>query len=208
METRTARSLGSVLFGLAAILLLFSAYVALVYHGDVDEGAKWVVDSFTFEEWIIGFLIGLGVLFLLILVVLAIPVSRAAQANQLQVNCANCSRVYAVADSGERPLYHTCPHCGYTDQTGGNPEMTTPPNAEPIPEPTPGAAVAAEADQSWQPQVVEREEGGERKKYLVLKCGNCFTNFEVNYSTDRPLYTTCSNCGRKGVLRTPVEAGG
>lgn len=205
METRTARTFGGLLFGLAAILLLFSAYIALVYHGDVDEGAGWVVDTFTFEEWIIGFLIALGVILLLILILMAVPVSKPLAENQLQVTCGNCSRVYAVADTGERPLYHTCPHCGYTDQTGGNPEANTPPDAEPIPEPSPAPAAAA-APEAWQPQVVEREEGGEMKKFLVLKCGNCYTNFEVPYSTERPLYTQCSNCGRKGVLRTPVEA--
>lgn len=207
MEARTARTMGGILLGIASLVLLFSVYVALVYHGDVDEGAEWVVDTFTFNEWIVGFLVVLGILLVLLVVLFLIPASRSQQPAELQVTCANCSRAYAVADSGERPLYHTCPHCGYTDQTGGNPEANTPPDAEPIPEPTPAPdVVSTSSSEAGQPEVIEREEGGRRKRFLVLKCGSCFTNFEVPYSTGRPLYTTCSNCGRKGVLRTPVEA--
>src|SRR5688572_14788992 len=116
MDRRGARRAAAFVFTLALLTLLMSIYVALVYHGDFSEGAEWVV-SLDFGEWIALFAIVLSVLFLILLILFAASRQTGEESRNpdLQVECAQCHKSYVIEDTGQRPLYHVCPHCTYTN---------------------------------------------------------------------------------------------
>jgi predicted flap endonuclease-1-like 5' DNA nuclease/Zn finger protein HypA/HybF involved in hydrogenase expression len=206
MDRRGARRAATFIFTLTLLTLLASIYVALVYHGDFDQGAEWIV-NLNFGEWIAIFAVALAVLFLILLIlfVASNQSMREAQNPELQVECAQCHKAYVIEDTGQRPLYHVCPHCTYTNVLG---EGQQAPIAEPIVAPeTTMPATSAQVEETEE-QVIEREEGGVMRKFLVLRCGACSTQFETPYSAERPLITACGNCGRKGILRARGGAAG
>lgn len=193
MQRSAARRFAGVLFGIALLTLLLSIYVALVYHGDQDLGSGWVT-GITFGNWIAGFSVVIALCFVILLILFIVPPQTQQEEmppgeNQLQVACTNCQKAYVINDPGTRPLFHQCPHCSYTNQLEDSP---------------PPAPIEAEADLTQasmaQPQVIERFEDGVTKKFLVLNCGNCKTNFEIPFTEDRPVISTCANCGRRGIL--------
>jgi predicted nucleic acid-binding Zn-ribbon protein len=202
MLRHTARKTAGVFFALAILVLLFSGYVALVYHGDIDVGAEQVV-AITFGAWIAAFAILLAVIFLVLLILFLARVETPATeqplvGNEVTINCRDCHKDYVITDTGERPLLHACPHCGFTDQYPPVDETAT---VEAVAEGTPvpadfgmGAPGSPEA--------------------LVIHCTSCGTNFEVGYTEDRPLVLNCSHCGKRGILRpnapthpAPIDSG-
>ncbi|HLE47745.1 MAG TPA: hypothetical protein VI818_05555 [Candidatus Thermoplasmatota archaeon] len=203
MQTRTANKVTGSLYGIAILVLLFSGYIALVYHGDIDAGASWVSDL-EFGIWIAGFSVAMAVLFLVVLILFLAPPSQTVAAppasapsgvTEMRITCPSCQKDYIIDDTGERPLLHTCPHCGTTHTLEAGQEWAQ----APAEAPSPAAAPAAPAKP--QPPVVERMEGGIAKKYMVMRCGDCKTQFEIPFTTARPVVTTCANCGRRGILR-------
>ncbi|MBI2077590.1 MAG: hypothetical protein HYT80_04350 [Euryarchaeota archaeon] len=191
MERTALRRSASVFFGIAILVVLFSAYVALVYHGDIDEGASWVVDL-DFDVWISIFAVTLAVIFAVLLIMFLVPASTGGGpapapptgTSVVRIDCTNCHQLYEIDDTGERPLFHTCPHCGFVAEMGGEPTAASAPAPS---APVPSATATTD-----------------EKGPMVIRCGNCQTNFEVPFTTERPLVTVCTNCGRRGILNAPA----
>lgn len=202
MLRQTARRAAAVFFVLAMLVVLLSAYVALVYHGDIDLGAEQVV-QITFGGWIAVFAVLLAIIFVILLVLFSLRVETPATeqplvGTEVTINCRDCHRDYVITDTGERPLLHACPHCGFTDQY--------PPADEPV-----------TAEPMLQGQTVPADFGlgaAGRPEALVVHCTSCGSNFETNYTEERPLVLNCTNCGKRGILRpnapthpAPIDSG-
>lgn len=181
-----------ILMAIGAVLLLFSAYIALVYHGSIDAGASWVI-ALSFQAWIVTFFIIFLILALILVVLLvaggeAEREQRPEEEPEIDVTCANCARSYVVTDTGDRPLYHSCPYCGHSDAYDETPEV-----------------VEAEPEEELVPGTIRETPEGERE--LILRCSDCRHVFPTAYTDDRPLYAYCPNCGKKGVLTEPAPGG-
>ena len=100
----------------------------------------------------------------------------AADVAQLTLKCGQCATVFDVPDTGERPLYHTCPGCGAQGVLNA-------------PEEAPAEA-AADAAPARTPL-----------RKLKLRCAACQTVFVVEDFGERPLRHACPGCGRKGELK-------
>lgn len=202
MLRQTARRTAAIFFGIAVLVLLCSAYIALVYHGDLDAGAEQVV-LMTFGGWIALFVVILAVVFLILLILflarVETPVAeQSLVGTEVTINCRDCHKDYVITDTGERPLLHACPHCGFTDQY---PPSIEPATVEAVPEGTPVPADFGIAEPG-------------NPEALVVHCTSCGTNFDTAYTEERPLVLTCSNCGRRGILRpnapthpAPIDSG-
>lgn len=187
MERRLARRIATWIFLGVLVILLFSVYVALVYADRLP--GDWII-IMDFGAWVATF----AILLLLLLIALVVLLFMADHGEpepgkaDVQVVCAACQKSYVIEDTGQRPLYHVCPHCAHTNTLGG-PDVAAAPITAPVEE--------------TQEQIIEREEGGVVRKFLVLRCGACQTQFETPYTAERPLVTSCGNCGRQGILRAP-----
>lgn len=202
MMRNAARRTAGIVFSIAIFLVLLSAYVALVYHGDISVGAEQVV-KLTFGGWIALFAVLLALLFLILVILFLVRVETPAAeqplvGTEVTINCRDCHRDYVITDTGERPLLHACPHCGFTDQYPPVEETVT-------------------AEQVPQGQTVPSDFGmgaPGRPEALVVHCTSCGTNFETNYTEERPLVLSCTNCGKRGILRpnapthpAPIDSG-
>jgi DNA-directed RNA polymerase subunit RPC12/RpoP/uncharacterized membrane protein len=182
----TLRKLAGIVASVAALTLAFSGYVALVYYGTLDLGADWIVEL-EFGQWIAFFVLVLSVLLALLIILLVIrprddvAPTAASDGQFVDITCAHCGKEYKVEDDGTRPLYHACPHCG--NEASIEPEEGT---------------MTALSEEDLVPGMVR--ETSEGKKELILRCSNCRHVFPVDYTEDRPLYSTCPNCSKKGVL--------
>ncbi|HEV8360140.1 MAG TPA: hypothetical protein VGR28_06770 [Candidatus Thermoplasmatota archaeon] len=107
------------------------------------------------------------------------PQASQAMAEPITLKCGNCGTVFDVADTGQRPLRHTCPGCGAQGELSAA-DLGPPPGAPS------GYAPAAQAAQT---------------EPITLKCGNCATIFDVPDTGERPLRHVCPGCGSEGVLR-------
>lgn len=104
----------------------------------------------------------------------AAPPPAASDVLHLTLKCGQCATVFDVPDTGERPLYHTCPGCGaqgVLNSSGGGVSATAAPAAR-----TP-------------------------LRKLKLRCAACQTVFVIEDFGDRPLRHACPGCGRKGELK-------
>lgn len=97
-----------------------------------------------------------------------------SEAAHITLKCGQCATVFDVPDTGERPLYHTCPGCGAQGVLGA-PAATT------------EAAPAAPARTPI--------------RKLKLRCAACQTVFVIEDFGERPLRHACPGCGRKGELK-------
>ncbi len=179
-----------ILFGIGVFLLLFSAYVALVYRGDIDAGAGWVI-ALSFQAWIVTFFVLLLLLAIIMLMLVLSgeqPAREPAPEAELDVTCENCARSYVVTDTGDRPLYHSCPYCGHSDAYDEEADV-----------------VEAEPEEDLVPGTIRETPEGDRE--LILRCSNCRHVFPTAYTDDRPLYAFCPKCGKKGVLTDPAPGG-
>lgn len=100
----------------------------------------------------------------------------AAEGAHLTLKCGQCATVFDVPDTGERPLYHTCPGCGAQGVLNA-PHAAT--------EAAPAARAPARAP----------------LRRLKLRCAACQTIFVVEDFGERPLRHACPGCGRKGELK-------
>ncbi|MBW3583043.1 MAG: hypothetical protein KY455_08090 [Euryarchaeota archaeon] len=140
---------------LAAVTFLLSLVVLAAYLG-TSSALLDLVDFWSFTTWIWVFSGLLLVFFVWLLVLLfTSPVKEPApvaeeeeawpdedeeeawgdlpEAETFGLRCTRCRHVFTVTDTGERPLYHTCPSCGargaYDDRpaasgTTGGPERS------------------------------------------------------------------------------------
>lgn len=111
------------------------------------------------------------------------PAPAPAQPQTLTLRCGDCSTVFDVTDTGERPLYHTCPGCG---AEGALRDLGV---QAPAPAPAPVAAPAAPAPAPAQ------------HKRLRLRCGGCKEIFAIEDTGERPLRRPCPHCARMGEIK-------
>jgi len=127
------------------------------------------------------------------------PAAAVAAAPTLTLKCGNCGTVFDIADTGARPLRHTCPGCGLegelTEAELGPPPVAAPPMAPAVAEPAWASPAPAPAPA---PAVSARPMG---VRTLRLRCKSCQTVFTVRDTGARPLYHECPGCKATGVLR-------
>ncbi len=122
---------------------------------------------------------------------------------EIDLQCPQCSEMFTVQDTGERPLATQCPHC----QAQGHVNL---PEPEPEPEQEPAAAgTGAGATATQEPfsgeedplaGIAEEEEPLGEVETISLSCPACETQFDVEDTGERPLRTTCPGCGKSGKL--------
>lgn len=132
--------------------------------------------------------------------------SAAAAPETLTLRCGDCGTVFDVTDTGERPLYHSCPGCGA--------EGVLREPAAPAPEPAPPASSwarpaaepAAPEPQPIVPRAVDEapitpKPVASALKKLKLRCGGCKQVFAIDDTGERPLRNRCPHCGRMGEIK-------
>lgn len=116
------------------------------------------------------------------------PAAPAYEPRVLTLRCGDCGTIFDVTDTGERPLYHTCPGCG---AEGALRDPVEAPPAEATPEPAaPIAPAPAPAEAPPQSAI----------KKIKLRCGGCKEVFSIEDSGERPLRRACPHCGRVGQI--------
>jgi len=204
------RRVGSILALVGAAIFLVAALVVYFVAGDGGETAYWTLLV----------LVALCLVFQVLLLVLkpatsapaapamaaasepapaaepswqpAPPAPAAAPVRTLTLRCSDCGTVFDLADTGERPLHHTCPGCG---AEGVLRDDMMPVSAPPVPQPqenpyAPPGEVAASAPPAAPPV-----------KRLKLRCGGCKEVFTIDDSGERPLRRPCPYCGRMGEVK-------
>jgi len=122
----------------------------------------------------------------------------------IELRCPECAEMFAVEDTGERPLHTECPHCG----AEGHVDIDEPPEQEDEPASSPysehvgdESADTAYGQAAAEPEPEPEEPAAEGEPESVgLKCPACDTQFEVEDTGERPLEATCPGCGRSGKL--------
>lgn len=114
----------------------------------------------------------------------------------LTLRCGDCGTIFEITDSGERPLYHTCPGCGAEGA------LRDEPAAEAAPEAAPDAAYAPPAYEppAPEPAPIAAEPTAPPVKKLKLRCGGCKEVFAIEDTGERPLKRACPHCGRIGKI--------
>ena len=132
--------------------------------------------------------------------VAAAAAATSSAVRTLSLRCGDCGTVFDITDTGERPLYHTCPGCGAEGV------LRSPP-VEAVA--APAAAPAAEAESQWAPP---REDApaevaptpapaAPAPRRLKLRCGGCKEVFVIEDTGERPLRRPCPHCSRMGEIR-------
>lgn len=119
------------------VVLAFSAYVALAFRGALGTGHAWLF-VLNFYAWLVIFaILLLAALLTLVFLFLRSPVSAVVAVSAatpgeavllsgpvtaemrgglgqatLTLRCTRCRNPFDVADTGARPLFGRCPHCG------------------------------------------------------------------------------------------------
>jgi predicted nucleic acid-binding Zn-ribbon protein len=197
--------------------------LALVIMGGA-LAAWWFIEST--PEWLYWTLVGLLVLVLVFMVLLMVLKPRTTQAAEvttatdgapavveategtapppttyearvLTLRCGDCGTIFDVTDTGERPLYHTCPGCG---AEGALRDPIEPAPSAPAPEPVPVPEPVSYAAPAPTPVVDEPAPTPATKK-IKLRCGGCKEVFSIEDTGERPLKRACPSCGRMGMIR-------
>lgn len=128
------------------------------------------------------------------------PAAPAFEPRVLTLRCGDCGTIFEVTDTGERPLYHTCPGCGAEGALRDEPAVSAPAGAEaaaaepmyaPEPAYAPTPAVEAEPAAPVAPPV----------KKMKLRCGGCKEVFSIEDTGERPLRRPCPYCARVGEVK-------
>lgn len=111
---------------------------------------------------------------------------------EIDLECPECTEMFTVEDTGERPLATECPHCGAQGHVN-------------LPEPEghdPGTGAGADAAGGPLAGLGEEEpdEAMEDVETISLECPACETQFETEDTGERPLRTECPGCGKSGKL--------
>lgn len=116
----------------------------------------------------------------------------------ISLRCGDCGTVFDITDTGERPLYHTCPGCG-AEGVLRTPAVEAA-SAAAAPAPTPESA--------WAPPEEAPEETpapapapAAPPRRLKLRCGGCKEVFVIEDTGERPLRRPCPHCSRMGEIR-------
>jgi len=117
------------------------------------------------------------------------------QPRVLTLRCGDCGTIFDVTDTGERPLYHTCPGCG----AEGALRDPVAPEAAPAEE-APPEAYAPAPEPAYAPEPVAAAPVAPPVKKLKLRCGGCKEVFTIEDSGERPLRRACPHCGRMGQI--------
>lgn len=113
----------------------------------------------------------------------------------LTLRCGDCGTIFDVTDTGERPLYHTCPGCGAEGALRDEPAAAAaPPAPEMAPEESPVEVTPP------RPAMVEADVPPVPVKKMKLRCGGCKEVFTIEDSGERPLKRACPHCGRMGQI--------
>ena len=117
----------------------------------------------------------------------------------LTLRCGDCGTIFDVTDTGERPLYHTCPGCGAEGALRDEPVMASAPEGAEMasPEAPPEAPPATE---EAPPPVAEADVPPPPVKKMKLRCGGCKEVFSIEDTGERPLRRACPHCGRMGQI--------
>lgn len=127
----------------------------------------------------------------------------------LTLRCGDCGTIFDVTDTGERPLYHTCPGCGaegaLRDPVVEAPPAEAAPDAYAAPEADPAPVYApaphAPAPHGHAPAAPAPAVGAAPTvRKLKLRCGGCKEIFSIDDSGERPLRRGCPHCGRMGQI--------
>lgn len=110
---------------------------------------------------------------------------------EIDLQCPECSEMFAVEDTGERPLATECPHCGAQGHVN-LPEPDEPPARE-----TAGTGGGEPEDPL---SGLGEDEPDEEVETISLECPACDTQFDTEDTGERPLKTTCPGCGKTGKL--------
>jgi DNA-directed RNA polymerase subunit M/transcription elongation factor TFIIS len=114
---------------------------------------------------------------------------------EIDLECPECSQMFAVEDTGERPLATECPHCGARGHVNlPEPEEDTASGTRT------GAGAAAAGADPLAGLGEDDEEPDEDVETISLECPACDTQFETEDTGERPLRTECPGCGRSGKL--------
>lgn len=121
-------------------------------------------------------------------------------AQTMTLRCGDCGTVFDITDTGERPLYHTCPGCGAqgvlkADEAQAEAKAEATPMA-PMPEPEPAPMAPAPA-----PAAAPPAPAAPQPRRLKLRCGGCKEVFVIEDTGERPLRRPCPHCGRMGEIR-------
>lgn len=111
----------------------------------------------------------------------------------LTLRCGDCGTIFEVTDTGERPLYHTCPGCG---AEGALRDEIAPPAEAAAPE-MPSAHAPPPPQPEPQPAAAPAPAPG---KKLKLRCGGCKEVFTIEDTGERPLKRACPHCARIGKI--------
>jgi Zn finger protein HypA/HybF involved in hydrogenase expression len=110
---------------------------------------------------------------------------------EIDLQCPECAEMFAVEDTGERPLATECPHCG----AQGHVNL---PDRDEDTGPEPGGAVGGEAEDPL--AGLGEDDEDEDVEMISLECPACETQFETEDTGERPLRATCPGCGASGKL--------
>ena len=207
MKRATVRLVAGILALVTVLVLLFSAWIALVIHGDIEFGTG-LATLMDFGVWIVIFAAVLVAIFVVMLFLLFVRPEDAAErrpmeagaadraVTEVELACANCGHVYHVPDTGERPLMTICPECQTENSFEGGDQAPEPAEEGYEVEDEEPGEVTAEYEmvsEDIPPEATEPEE-------LLVRCSKCEEVFGVPYTVDRPIYAVCPNCHAKGVL--------
>lgn len=171
MESYAARRAATSLFVVAVLALLAAAYVGLVYWEDTIGFGAGFIGSVSLFTWYVIFLV------VLLVVLIALVILFFARARTPAEGDAAASALLATEPT-EEP-YGEAAEAGAVEGDPWARPASTELEAEVL---EPGATVIGEADA------------------LLVKCTNCSNEFEIPYTTDRPIETACPRCGEDVVL--------
>lgn len=123
------------------------------------------------------------------------PAREPEPAPEIDLQCPECSEMFAVEDTGERPLATECPHCGAQGHVN-LPETTDEPDDHDSTAGAGGGAVAGDPLAG----LGDDEPEDEDVETISLECPVCDTQFDTEDTGERPLRTECPGCGRSGKL--------
>ena len=128
------------------------------------------------------------------------PAAAPGAVRTMGLRCGDCGTVFDITDTGERPLYHTCPGCGAEGVLRAPPAEAAAPAAP--------QAEAAPDLSAWAPPPAAEERpapppapAAPTPRRLKLRCGGCKEVFVIEDTGERPLRRPCPHCSRMGEIR-------
>ncbi len=160
---------------LAGLMLGFLLWLALEYLGVTTSRITMrALDLWSLSTWL---WIAVSLFFVILVMVVGFlfflreAPKGYARGIMRQVQCQRCKAVFAIHDTGHRPITHICPNCKGLGVYDG----TAPPVG-----------------------VAPRPEPAKKIISLGLACESCDFHFDVTDTGARPLRVKCPSCQAKG----------